>query len=94
MNNERLERLEALANAATDGPWKLGYSDGSGKDDCVISLGIPVFHADALFGIGEDDIKFIAASRTAIPELIAEVRRLRQLNDKGQRARDALEEKP
>ncbi len=82
MTDEELNRLEALANAATPGPWRYDDSDA---DPCVItqtgqyiaqtsydqqsvSRGDRDYHADA---------HFIVASRDAVPTLIAEVRRLR-----------------
>lgn len=70
MTNEELDRLEALANAATPGPW---VADERWVED-----------ADE-YDIGEaqetSDAEFIAAARTAIPQLIAEIRRLQAIID-------------
>lgn len=92
-----LKELKRLADAATDGPWDAyisthpkGYADLYLKSDGNKEI----FATSA-------DMDFIAASRTAIPELIAEVERLREaLNfyayrqgDNGHNARQALENK-
>ncbi len=83
-----LDRLEALANAATQGPWHLN-EEGFGKH------GVPTIYAtdEELRYIAKcrdlpahenhaptDDranARFIATARTAIPQLITEIRRLR-----------------
>lgn len=83
---ERLDELEALAEAATPGPWVVGDDASQVIAPCPCCgliatcdpYGIPT-------GDRDYDLQhhynsgFIAASRQAIPELIAEVRRLRQL---------------
>lgn len=67
---QELSILEALANAATPPPWDVhevpgyGYWDGDGFDGKFWDMA---------------DAAFIAAARTAVPELIAEVRRLYNL---------------
>ncbi len=78
MTDDELNRLQALADAATAGPWRsyrgafMHHShimardhDGGGWIDVS---------DDA---IRDEDAAFIAASRDAIPTLIAEVKRLR-----------------
>lgn len=83
-----LDQLEALANAATQGPWHVS-EEGFGR------RGVPTVYAtdDELRYIAKcrdlpahidhpptDDAanaRFIAAARDAVPQLIAEVRRLR-----------------
>ena len=64
-----IEKLEALAKAATPGPWwasKYGVIYGSVQPDDIF-----VGH------ISEDaDIAYITAARNAVPELIARVREL------------------
>ena len=74
MTDDELDRLQALADAATGGPWTAATT--------VDEYGQRLHTMDVLpltsFGeIEPHDAAFIAASRDAIPALIAEVRRLR-----------------
>lgn len=81
-----LDAIEALANAATPGPWKvhkrepwIEYSvnteSGSGPQ-CWRPI-------DEYYNPGAaTDAKFIADARAAVPTLIAEVRRLRAALEK------------
>jgi hypothetical protein len=77
-----LDAIEARANAATPGPWKVnkrGHIGGGefGTDPVVINgEGIEPFFE--LGASGPDNSSFIAHARQDIPALIAEVRRLRQ----------------
>ncbi len=79
MNNERLEQLEALANKATEGPWKvtevMGHSHVRNAEGKTVVGFTTIGHNCAK----TCEARLIAASRTAIPELIAEVRRLREV---------------
>lgn len=69
MTEERLAALEALCLNAFEGPWST----------------TPDVNCDVYGAVGEwlaetdddDNAAFIAESRTALPELVAEVRRLR-----------------
>ncbi len=81
---EQLDRLQALCDKATPGPWVVGFSDRSGSgehgggcyivdndDPCRVivrggeSEGVPV-------GVeSKPDAEFCAASRQAMPQLIA-----------------------
>lgn len=83
MTDEELTRLEALANSATAGPWRYEedvdpcvitesgqYVAQTSYDQQSVSRGDRDYHADA---------HFIAASRDAVPALVAEVRRLHLL---------------
>jgi hypothetical protein len=78
-----LDTLEALANAATPGPW---YYMTSGHRP-VISGFTPYPHGTVLWAPRWDarnsDLAFIAVARTALPALIAEVRRLRAVEEAG-----------
>ena len=79
MTPERLNELEALCDAATPGPWfewfALNEREGDisttedGKDDGYAVVVGTWFQ-------GDQDRAFIAAARTALPELIARVREL------------------
>lgn len=79
---------EALENV-TDGPWEAQqYDDHPGDEGCGLLAGVGI----AQRGIGyigiyhwnsveqsETDAAFVAAARSLIPELIAEVERLHSL---------------
>lgn len=80
-----LDRWEALAAAATAGPWKAGLNGGIAL---VVSHDFGPgrlprqFRADCgHFDQDRADAAFIAEARTAVPALVAEVRRLRTLVD-------------
>lgn len=69
-----LDALEALANAAAPGPWV--KDDVAGGSCRVYNDHDFVIYDEG--GHGPGDAAFIAATRTAVPALIAEVRRLRK----------------
>jgi hypothetical protein len=73
-----LARWAAMEKAATEGPW--GFSDDEGGLMCLVQdeeaagdVDLPVLGR----GMKEVDADLCAESRTAVPALIAEVRRLR-----------------
>lgn len=82
MSDEELDRLERLADGATPGPW-----DDRHRGCLRIPIIAPHPARDADWRLIADvrsagrereaNAAFIAAARTAVPELIAEVRRLR-----------------
>ncbi len=82
MTAERIAELEVLCKAATPGPWATWHE--LGDRDFPESWHIRAPLDDSLVGcVAEvtdiDDVanaEFIAASRTALPEALAEVRRL------------------
>lgn len=91
---DKLAEWEALAARASRGPWRLPYEDGAicrpyDALDAEMDDGDPNDTDDvSLCGLDNDgmaivfrrsDAEFIAAARTAVPRLIAEVRRLRRL---------------
>lgn len=93
MDPEQLEHLDQLASEATPGPWVYLLSamgDPSNGPD-HISLDGPEYTVAEIEGCrtGDRDATFIAAARIAVPELVAEVRRLRaqldQINARHQR---------
>lgn len=82
MTNEELEAIEALANAATPGPWRetevgcvLTDANVSERYNQVASV-MPICNKGG-HCYQDDTAAFIAASREAVPALVAEVRRLR-----------------
>lgn len=84
MTDARLTEIEALEAAATEGPWEITY-DHDDRPDTDLSVTFPtaigpftwIEHPTAR----EDaDSVFVAAARTAVPEMAAEIRRLRVEN--------------
>ena len=79
MTQAELDELKALANAATAGPWfcKHPRNRACHPSPSVIeahgSYVLPAHSYSSNFGDGT----FIAIARTAVPQLIAEVERLR-----------------
>ena len=74
MTDDELAAAKALCDAATPGPWE----DVAGmlrSPDASVVLRFDGYES-------EEDAAFIAASRTLVPQLIAEVERLRVLNDR------------
>jgi hypothetical protein len=68
-----LDAIEARANAATPGPWVqsqrdmwMVYRDGGGTPEIDVGGGYDI----------KEDATFIAAARSDVPALVAEVRRL------------------
>lgn len=84
MTESELQAIEARANAATPGPWS--ETDDTGTViACYCSGGPGVFAGEAdpaVYG-GNDraDFAFIAAARSDVPTLIAEVRRLQSIGN-------------
>lgn len=68
-----LDHLQALADAATEGPWT-----ARAVYPFLVEQGDAGFVSTNLADSTAADAAFIAAARTAVPELIAEVRRLRR----------------
>ncbi len=89
ISDEELDAWQKLADDATAGPWEWGdYRDGHGLEGRLLSRASsdpkvilrPVatsWEGDYEIEYEEQDGAFIASSRTIVPALIAEVRRLR-----------------
>jgi hypothetical protein len=75
MTDAELDDLQALSDAATPWPWEV--TEANDKSWWVWCFSILV--ADV--GDREADARFIVAARKAIPELIREVKRLRQATE-------------
>lgn len=75
MTNDELNRLEALANAATPGPWRhqTAANADAPDDHGAVKAGGALLIDDA----PDVDCAFVCAARDAVPALVAEVRRLR-----------------
>lgn len=81
MTPERRAEYRRLADAATPGPWEWSHllnPNGLLSGDCEVIAILPE-HTCSLEML-EADAAFIAASRTAVPELLDEVERLEALN--------------
>ena len=75
MTDERLAELRALSDKATPGPWFFDDEDGhiyTGGDFAVLN------YATTRLESPDDDAPFIAASRTAIPELLDAIERVKK----------------
>ena len=85
LTDERLAEIEARCNAATPGPWTLMPEmcgpDGQGVYEesglgIICEVGDPYPRGD---NHPQENMEFIAAARADVPDLLAEVRRLRAL---------------
>lgn len=87
MTDGELDRLQALADAATAGPWE--YHDRGTNYDWDVTGPRCLDLSGYVKGMfwNREDAAFIAASREAVPALIAEVRRLREENARSMDAR-------
>jgi hypothetical protein len=88
MTPERLAELKALADAATPGPWEATNGSRAAIERVEGRVLVRHVHHDTMVILRPDgtrrafafeDLPFIAAARTAVPELLAEVERLRIL---------------
>lgn len=85
MNDEQLAKLKALCAAAAPAPWQSNVAGIEG-DNYIAGTG-PWYRLGLKGRDPGADAEFIAAARSAVPELIAEVERLR---DERQRVADTL----
>lgn len=77
-----LGAIKARAEAATKGPWE-DFTPHSDAERFSASVGMASLMDDiALNVLSNRDAEFIAAARTDIPALIAEVERLRGIVDR------------
>ena len=77
ISEEQLSSLESLCRAATPGPWKSsieGRDHESGSDFIRTPIG-----GIELSGASPFDQDFIAAARSCVPSLVAEIRTLRRI---------------
>jgi hypothetical protein len=75
ITDAELDAILARANAASPAPWHVGHYRGVGEDYDLAGPVEPVMRG--MVG-SRADAEFIAAARTDIPRLVAEVQRLRQ----------------
>ena len=82
MIEEKLKELELLCEKAEGGLWICGSSDIAHARVNVVRRDFEKGSFTVAGNCRQSDAKFIAASRQALPELIAEVRRLREAMEK------------
>ena len=79
VTDQELSEIEARANAATEGPWRAEYANITSADvvgPLDADLVQRKYGGRAQYLVA--DAEFIAAARTDIPALVAEVRALRK----------------
>jgi hypothetical protein len=72
-----LDKIIALVEAATPGPWK--YSDSRDDYWVVLSPGLFICNMNHRNAKETENAEFIAWTREGVPSLVAEIRRLRAL---------------
>ena len=79
MTDDRIKQLRALCGAATPGEWKAEprHILQNTKDYLVIPPKYPHCYPQSVGDFFEADVLFIAAARTALPEALDEIERLR-----------------
>ena len=86
MTPERLAEIEARAEAATEGPWHawgrgIGFELHLGAAAKCGQIRCEDVNGEFRETFKRADAAFIAAARTDVPDLLAEVRRLHQIPD-------------
>ena len=78
-----IDKLEALEKAATPGPWLAKANEllRIGSDSIVRPLCVMSSNNESECIYQEEDAEFVATARNALPELLAEVRRLRRIEE-------------
>ena len=81
----RLNEIEARANAATEGPWDL-----IGGGEYVTPVGIMVAPDDG--GVNGADAEFIAHARTDMPDMAAALRAVLEIHQDGGESQGYLDD--
>lgn len=91
MDREALEELKKICEEATPGPWYTDELCDSACGTACSPYGCPESHPSGVWEVGPEDVtsnvstnnepdaEFIAAARTALPQLIADSERLNAL---------------
>jgi hypothetical protein len=77
MNAERIAKLRELCEKATAGPWVGDRYDGTVKYRMLSEAGETVMTCCDDCGMYEENSEFTMEARTALPELLDEVERMR-----------------
>lgn len=86
MDEAKLSEIEARAKAATEGPWSVGEEfrthvvDGAFAGDDRLPVASQPSNGLGATAWDEANATFIAHAREDVPALVAEVRRLREVN--------------
>lgn len=88
MTTQELDALQALCDGATAGPWVIvgaynQFIDSAPESDDPRTIIAEAWQRNAMMDPtvqGKANLAFIAAARTAMPQLIADVRRLTDEN--------------
>ena len=97
----RLNEIEARANAATEGPWEAFGTviDAiTGPGDCRGCSGIlspahePACYYSEIAGAGEQDAEFIAHARTDVPDMAAALRAVLEIHQDGGESQGYLDD--
>ena len=84
MTPERIREIEGAANAASEGPWKVDRVPFEGPHkprepaDVQGPCGL-IVTCESGYDNQAANCRFIASARTDVPELVAEVKRLKQI---------------
>lgn len=84
MTPERIAELRAIIDAATPGPWDFDTSGVTLPDGTYLAWGemyeVPEYNMRFLSArFKETDANFVAAARTALPEALDAIQRVREL---------------
>ena len=80
----RLNEIEARANAATPGPWEAGCNDRhvlyvtTENEEFCAEYGPELYDSQGFFS--DDDTEFIAHARTDVPDMAAALRAVLELH--------------
>lgn len=87
MTHERLAEIKARAEAATPGPWHVNGPYASMDTPTILDDNGGILGRTTHYAWMRENAAFMAAARSDVPDLVAEVERLRAENE---RLRDAL----
>lgn len=86
LSDAALVELEQLLQAATPGPWTYEEDNGSPGSCSAADADVGVFASGEPVMLGDvlqcDNLKFVVATRNALPALLAELRERRALDEK------------
>lgn len=87
MTPERLKEITERTERASEGPWKVSLDGEYGEVKQSerpwhnIAIAATVY-PEGMWGLTKEDAEFIAAARSDVPDLVAEVERLRLIEQR------------